>query len=61
MEIWLKLIEEQMVETLKDTTKRSVLDTKRARTQWVREWPGQIILAVNMYRWTIGAEGAINA
>ena len=48
-----------MVETLKDITKRAILDESTKRTDWVRKWAGQVVLAVNMTRWTVGSEIAI--
>lgn len=60
VEIWLKEIESLMMETLKEITRNSICDTKVERIEWVRRWPGQIILSVNMSRWTIGAEIAIS-
>jgi dynein heavy chain len=59
VEVWLKEIEELMMETLKQIAKSAILDVKTPRTEWVRKWPGQIVLAVNMNRWTLGAEIAI--
>lgn len=52
VEKWLLEIEEAMHNTLKDIMKRSIQDTKTARVDWVVNWPAQIILAVNMIRWT---------
>lgn len=60
VEIWLDDIQHMMVQTLQDITKRSLLDEATPRTQWVLKWAGQIILAANMARWTIGAETAIS-
>jgi len=48
-----------MVDTLKDITKRAILDTKTKRVDWVRKWVGQVVLAVNMTRWTADSEIAI--
>jgi len=36
-----------------------MLDVSTKRVDWVIKWPGQIVLAVNMARWTAGAEEAI--
>lgn len=40
VEVWLKEIEGLMMETLKDITRRSILDTAEERIKWVRKWPG---------------------
>jgi dynein heavy chain len=36
-----------------------MIDEKTIRNKWVLKWPGQVVLAVNMMRWTRGAEIAI--
>jgi len=59
VEKWLLDIEKVMIETLIKITKDSMADTKIPRTSWVQKWPGQIVLSVNMMRWTHGAELAI--
>lgn len=48
-----------MIETLKKITKQAIQDTT-ARVDWVKMWPAQTVLAVNMIRWTSQAEDAIN-
>lgn len=48
-----------MRNTLKTITKSSMVDEATIRTDWVQKWPGQVVLAVNMVRWTRGAENAI--
>ena len=48
-----------MIETLKKTTKQAVEDQNH-RVVWVKMWPAQTVLAVNMIRWTSQAEEAIN-
>jgi dynein heavy chain len=40
VEIWLKEIETLMMDTLRDITRNSILDTKVERIDWVRRWPG---------------------
>jgi dynein heavy chain, axonemal len=52
VEIWLKEIETLMMDTLREITRNSICDTKVERIEWVRRWPGQVILSVNMSRWT---------
>lgn len=47
-----------MISTLKKITKDSLND-QTERVKWVRKWPAQTVLAVNMIRWTEGAEHAI--
>lgn len=52
VERWLLEIEEVMKDTLLEISKSAVADTKTARTQWILNYPAQIVLAVNMIRWT---------
>ena len=47
-----------MIETLKRVTKTAVED-QSARVDWVKMWPAQTVLGVNMVRWTNQAEEAI--
>lgn len=47
-----------MINTLKKITKDSLNDPTD-RVKWVRKWPAQTVLAVNMIRWTNGAQQAI--
>jgi dynein heavy chain len=58
VERWLSEIEAVMIATLKRITKDSLSD-QTERVKWVRKWPAQTVLAVNMIRWTEGAEHAI--
>lgn len=55
VEKWLSEIEGVMIETLKKITKTSIEDDSK-RVDWVRKWPAQTVLAVNMIRWTQKAE-----
>ena len=48
-----------MVDTLKDITRRAILDVSTKRVDWGRKWVGQVVLAVNMTRWTTDSETAI--
>ena len=48
-----------MVDTLKDITRRAILDVNTKRVDWVRKWVGQVVLAVNMTKWTTDSETAI--
>lgn len=47
-----------MIDTLKKITKTAVED-ESARVDWVKKWPAQTVLGVNMIRWTNKAEEAI--
>jgi dynein heavy chain len=58
VEIWLSEIESSMIKTLRKVTEDSMKDPTK-RTDWILKWPGQIILAVNMIRWTGNSEKAI--
>lgn len=59
VERWLSEIEGVMIDTLKKIMKSAYVDEQTKRTEWVRKWPAQIVLAVNMMRWTRGAEKSI--
>ena len=59
VEKWLLEIEGVMIETLKKLTKTAVED-ESVRVEWVKKWPAQTVLAVNMIRWTNKAEVAIS-
>ena len=48
-----------MIDTRKRITKQAVEDQNQ-RVIWVKMWPAQTVLAVNMVRWTNQAEEAIN-
>jgi dynein heavy chain len=58
VERWLSEIEGVMIDTLRKIMRDSLFDQQK-RTTWVRAWPAQIILGVNMIRWTKGSEKAI--
>ncbi|CAD8115295.1 unnamed protein product [Paramecium sonneborni] len=60
VEKWLCEIESVMIDTLRKIMKASHLDNDTKRVVWVRKWPAQIVLAVNMIRWTRGSEASIN-
>ncbi|KAM3134228.1 hypothetical protein pb186bvf_013648 [Paramecium bursaria] len=60
VERWLLEIENVMIDTLKKIMRASLFDVDSKRTQWVRKWPAQIVLGVNMIRWTRGSEEAID-
>ena len=58
VEKWLFEIEGVMISTLKHITKTAVED-QSVRVDWVKKWPAQTVLGVNMARWTVQAEEAI--
>jgi hypothetical protein len=49
-----------MRKTLRDITKTSLIQYQKIeRTQWVLNWQAQVIIAVNMIKWTHQTEDAI--
>jgi hypothetical protein len=48
-----------MIDTLKRITKTAIED-QSTRVDWVKMWPAQTVLGVNMIRWTVQAEEAIS-
>lgn len=57
VERWMLEIEKVMRQSLKILTHQSILNYAEVdRTEWVRKWPGQIVLAVDQIDWTIGVE-----
>jgi dynein heavy chain len=60
VEKWMLEIESIMRRSLKGICKESLLSYHSTpRTTWVRQWPGQIVLAVNSIHWTTDVEIAI--
>jgi dynein heavy chain len=60
VEKWMLEIEAVMKRSLKNICKESLSAyLKVERTSWVRQWPGQIVLAVNSVHWTTEVEQAI--
>ena len=60
VEKWMLEIESVMKRSLKSICKDSLAAYHKVeRTTWVRQWPGQIILAVNSVHWTTEVEQAI--
>lgn len=61
IEKWLLETEGIMVKSLKEQCKDSLQDYLDVeRTDWVKKWSGQIILAVDQIYWTEGVEKAIS-
>lgn len=59
VEKWLKELEGNMKNTLRKLTTDAIKDLNRERTEWLMRWPGQIVLMVNLIRWTSNVEQAI--
>ena len=60
VEKWLLQVQDTMFLSVRDVLHRALLAYSEApRVKWVREWPGQIALAVNQIYWTQGAHEAI--
>lgn len=53
VEYWLLDVERVMRETLKDQLSQALLDLESAkREEWIMNWPGQAVLAVNQISFT---------
>jgi dynein heavy chain, axonemal len=60
VEVWMLEIEEMMKTTLKNLTKTALEDFKtKPRSEWVKDWPGQVILACDQVFWTAGTQQGI--
>ena len=60
VEIWMKKLEGQMFKAVHHYMGLSVDDyLKRSRKDWVKDHPGQIVMAVNQIMWTKEVEKAI--
>ena len=59
VELWMGELESAMFKTMWDITKKSLQAyAKMERTEWVRGWPGQVVLGVSQVYWTTGVEEA---
>ncbi|KAG1961895.1 dynein heavy chain 12, axonemal [Pimephales promelas] len=62
VEKWLLQVEDIMLRSIRDVISHSRLaypDTKRS--QWVREWPGQVVLCTSQMYWTLEVHEAIRS
>ncbi|ROL53285.1 Dynein heavy chain 7, axonemal [Anabarilius grahami] len=62
VEKWLLQVEDIMLRSIRDEINRSRLaypETKRS--QWVREWPGQVVLCTSQMYWTLEVHEAIRS
>ncbi|KAL2653916.1 hypothetical protein R1flu_022044 [Riccia fluitans] len=60
VENWLSLVEHRMKESIHNQIKLAISAYKiTARTEWVQQWPGQVVLCGSSVYWTMGVENAI--
>ena len=61
VEIWMTDLETEIFRSMKEICKRSVKQyTQVPRTDWVKNWPGQIVLAVSQIFWTQDVEQVLH-
>jgi len=62
VELWLTDVESVMCDTIRDQLRRSrddyrlVQNHKKARPEWIKAWPGQVVLGISCLFWTMEAE-----
>ncbi|XP_037628190.1 dynein heavy chain 12, axonemal [Sebastes umbrosus] len=62
VEKWLVQVEEVMLGSVRDVIARSrVAYADTARSQWVKEWPGQVVLCTSQIFWTSEVHEAIRS
>ncbi|XP_030590036.1 dynein heavy chain 12, axonemal [Archocentrus centrarchus] len=60
VEKWLVQVEDVMLRSVRDVIARSrVAYAETARSQWVKEWPGQVVLCTSQIFWTLEVHEAI--
>ncbi|XP_065142099.1 dynein axonemal heavy chain 12-like [Paramisgurnus dabryanus] len=60
VEKWLVQVEDIMLKSVRDVINRSRLAyPETERSQWVREWPGQVVLCTSQMYWTLEVHEAI--
>ena len=54
MEKWLKEVQIEMLESIKDQTRKAYeIYFEEDRKSWVLDWPGQVVTAVSCMTWTV--------
>ncbi|KAK5863728.1 hypothetical protein PBY51_000737 [Eleginops maclovinus] len=62
VEKWLVQVEDLMLRSVRDVVARSKLAyAETARSQWVKEWPGQVVLCTSQIYWTLEVHEAIRS
>ncbi|XP_028848515.1 dynein heavy chain 12, axonemal isoform X2 [Denticeps clupeoides] len=62
VEKWLVRVEHVMLQSIRDVVNRARLAYPESqRNQWVREWPGQVVLCASQIHWTDEVHEAIRA
>ncbi|XP_071374585.1 dynein axonemal heavy chain 12 [Centroberyx affinis] len=61
VEKWLVQVEDVMLRSVRDVVARSrVAYAETPRSQWVKEWPGQVVLCTSQIFWTLEVHEAIS-
>ncbi|KAI9995414.1 hypothetical protein PInf_012475 [Phytophthora infestans] len=62
VEVWLEEVEMTMKKSVALHLDGSIVDySTKDRLEWVQQWPGQVVLAVNQTMWTQQSEKALNS
>uniref|UniRef100_A0A3B4UUS5 Dynein axonemal heavy chain 12 n=1 Tax=Seriola dumerili TaxID=41447 RepID=A0A3B4UUS5_SERDU len=62
VEKWLVQVEDMMLRSVRDVVARSrVAYAETARSQWVKDWPGQVVLCTSQIFWTLEVHEAIRS
>ncbi|XP_010788876.1 dynein heavy chain 12, axonemal [Notothenia coriiceps] len=62
VEKWLLQVEDLMLRSVRGVVAQSRLDyAETARSQWVKEWPGQVVLCTSQIYWTLEVHEAIRS
>ncbi|KPI89879.1 dynein heavy chain putative dynein heavy chain point mutation [Leptomonas seymouri] len=60
VELWLQAVETVMKDSVRDQLRQAIRDyTARERTDFIRAWPGQVVIAVCSLFWTMEATQAM--